>query len=275
VQLEVPIEPSEVVVGPAPHLYPLAAVADRYRRHAAVVRDTHLARILVLALGEVTRETAIESEALPKSEAGGWSQARYQRHVVEFQRQHAREVSEALDRVVREDGVERIVVAANDVALPLLRAELSKGLARRVVEVDQLDVRSPRDQIVRRALDATRAVDARDDTERVGRLLDAYRAGGLGVVGADATLRALGNRQVHELLIALDPSRLKLSDGRGGAEVADELVARARQTDALTTFVEDSSLLADAGGVGGLLRFRVRRSDSVPGAARRSRRRAA
>jgi peptide subunit release factor 1 (eRF1) len=171
--------------------------------------------------------------------------------------------------------VERIVVAANDVALPLLRAELSKGLARRVVEVDQLDVRSPRDQIVRRALDATRAVDARDDTERVGRLLDAYRAGGLGVVGADATLRALGNGQVHELLIALDPSRLKLRDGRGGAEVADELVARARQTDALTTFVEDSSLLADAGGVGGLLRFRVRRSDSVPGAARRSRRRAA
>src|SRR5262245_15581475 len=114
VQLEVPIEQSEDFVGDAPHLYPLAAVADRYRRHAAVVLDTHVARIFVLALGEVTAEQTIASESVPKSEAGGWSQARYQRHVQEFQRHHAREVAEALTRLVRDEGVERIVVAAND-----------------------------------------------------------------------------------------------------------------------------------------------------------------
>jgi peptide chain release factor subunit 1 len=259
-QLEVPIEESEVFVGKAPHLYPLAAVADRYRRHAAVVLDTHSARIFVFALGEVTAEQTIESESLPKSEAGGWSQARYQRHVQEFQRHHAREVAEALARLVRDEKVERIVVAANDVALPLLRAELAKDLVHRVVEVDQLDVHSSRDQILRRALDATRAEDARDDAERVSRMLDAYRAGGLGVVGIDATLEALRSGQVHELLIATDPGRLKTSDGRRGSEIADELVARARQTDARVTFIGDPALLADAGGVGGLLRFRVRRA---------------
>jgi peptide chain release factor subunit 1 len=259
-QLEVPIEESEVFIGRAPHLYPLAAVADRYRRHAAVVLDTHLARVFVFALGEVTAERTIESETLPKSEAGGWSQARYQRHVQEFQRHHAREVAETLGRLVREEKVERIVVAANDVALPLLRAELPKELASRVIEVDELDVHSTRDQILRRALDATRAEDARDDAERVSRVLDAYRAGGLGVVGADATLRALVNGQVHELVITADPATLKTRDGHRGAEVADELVARARQTDARVTFIEDPSLLAEAGGVGGLLRFRVRRA---------------
>jgi hypothetical protein len=132
VQFDVPIERNEVFVGPAPHLYPLAAVADRYRRHAAVVLDTHSARIFVMALGEVTAETAVESAALPRSEAGGWSQARYQRHVEEFQRHHAREVAEALERLVREERVERIVVAANDVARPLLRAELPKELDRPV-----------------------------------------------------------------------------------------------------------------------------------------------
>jgi peptide chain release factor subunit 1 len=259
-QLEVPIEESEVFVGAAPHLYPLASVADRYRRHAAVVLDTHSARIFVFALGEVTAEQTIESESLPKSEAGGWSQARYQRHVQEFQRHHAREVAEALARLVRDEKVERIVVAANDVALPLLRAELPKDLVARVVEVDQLDVHSTRDQILRRALEACRAEDARDDAERVRRMLDAYRAGGLGVVGVDATLDALANGQVHELLITADPGRLKTRDGRRGAALADELVARARQTDARVTFIEDLALLADAGGVGGLLRFRVRRA---------------
>jgi len=259
-QLEVPIEESEVFIGKAPHLYPLAAVADRYRRHAAVVLDTHSARIFVFALGEVTAEQTIESPSLPKTDAGGWSQARYQRHVEEFQRHHAREVAEALARLVRDEKVERIVVAANDVALPLLRAELPKEVVPRVVEVDQLDVHSTRDQILRRALGACRAEDARDDAERVRRLLDAYRAGGLGVVGVEATLEALANGQVHELLIAADPGRLKTRGGRRGAEVADELVARARQTDAHVTFIEDPALLADAGGVGGLLRFRVRRA---------------
>jgi peptide subunit release factor 1 (eRF1) len=146
------------------------------------------------------------------------------------------------------------------VALPLLRAELPKELAQRVVEVDELDVRSPRDQILRRSLDAVRAQDARDDAERVRRLLDAYRAGGLGIVGVDATLRALANGQVHELLMTADPAGLETGDGRRGAEVADELVAKARQTDARVTFIEDPSLLSDVGGVGGLLRFRLRRA---------------
>jgi peptide chain release factor subunit 1 len=259
-QLEVPIEESEVFVGDAPHLYPLAAVADRYRRHAAVVLDTHVARVFVLALGEVTAEQTITSASMPKSEAGGWSQARFQRHVQEFQRHHAREVAEALTRLVRDEGVERIVVAANDVALPLLRDELPKAVAGRVVEVDELDVHSSRDHILKSAVDAFRAQDARDDAERVTRMLDAYRAGGLGVVGADATLHALANGQVHELLIAAEPSRLRGRGGRRGAELADELVARARQTDARVTFIEDAALLADAGGVGALLRFRVRRA---------------
>jgi peptide subunit release factor 1 (eRF1) len=258
VQLEAPIEHSEVFVGPGPHLYPLAAVADRYRRHAAVVLDTHSARIFVFALGEVMAETAVETETIPRSEAGGWSQARYQRHADEFQRQHARDVAQALERLVREERVDCIVVAANDVARPLLRAELPKDLAQRVVEVDELDVHSSRDQILRRSLEVARAQDARDDADRVRRMLDAYRAGGLGVVGVDATLRALASGQVHELLIGAEPAILRAGDGRPVAEVADELIAKARQTDARVTFIEDSRLLADAGGVGGLLRFRTR-----------------
>jgi peptide subunit release factor 1 (eRF1) len=41
--------------------------------------------------------------------------------------------------------------------------------------------------------------------------------------------------------------------------VADELVAAARQTDARVTFIEDPTLLAEAGGVGAILRYRLQR----------------
>jgi peptide subunit release factor 1 (eRF1) len=46
----------------------------------------------------------------------------------------------------------------------------------------------------------------------------------------------------------VDENRLKLSD---------ELVTRAQQTAARIRFIEDTSLLAEVGGVGALLRFRI------------------
>ena len=45
-----------------------------------------------------------------------------------------------------------------------------------------------------------------------------------------------------------DEARLKLSD---------ELITRAQQTGARVRFIEDAALLADIGGVGALLRFRI------------------
>ena len=61
---------------------------------------------------------------------------------------------------------------------------------------------------------------------------------------------------MHELILVADPARL---EGPDGTAVADALVANARQTGARVTFVEDAALLAEAGGVGALLRFRLHR----------------
>jgi peptide subunit release factor 1 (eRF1) len=43
----------------------------------------------------------------------------------------------------------------------------------------------------------------------------------------------------------------------GRATLADELVTRAEQTGATIRFIEDRDLLAEIGGVGALLRFRL------------------
>jgi peptide subunit release factor 1 (eRF1) len=47
-------------------------------------------------------------------------------------------------------------------------------------------------------------------------------------------------------------------DGQArSAAIADELVARARHTNADVTFIEDATKLAGCGGVGAKLRFRL------------------
>ena len=98
-------------------------------------------------------------------------------------------------------------------------------------------------------MNALRRNDADTDAEHVRRMIDAWRAGGLAVAGLEATMRALEMREVEELLIAARADRV--------TGPADELVTRAQQNAARIRFIEDESLLADVGGVGALLRFRV------------------
>jgi peptide subunit release factor 1 (eRF1) len=255
VELAAPVD-TELVVGRVPHLYPLARLLDQWRRYAVVVTDTHIARIYVVALGSIRPRASVESPKVSRSAAGGWSQARYQRHIEKFHREHVKELVDALERLVRDEGIDRVLLAGDEVVVPLVRQALPKTVAERVVEVGNVDVTSTDAEVLHETLDAARAQDARDDAERVARVLDAYRAGGLGMIGVPGVSAALDNGQVHELLLVADPSRLEGADGR---TIADALVAKARQTSARVSFVEDPVLLAEAGGVGALLRFRVHR----------------
>jgi len=71
------------------------------------------------------------------------------------------------------------------------------------------------------------------------------RAGGLGMIGLAGTRAALENGQVYELLLVASPDHL---EGANGAAVAEELVAKARQTDARVTFINDRHPRATADG---------------------------
>jgi len=256
VELDAPVERTELVVGHGPHLYPLARLLDQWRRYAVVVTDTHLARIFVVALGAIHARARVENAKQSRSAAGGWSQARYQRHVEKFHRDHVKELIDTLERVVREEAIERVLLAGDEVVIPLVREALPKTLAERVVEIGRLDVTSSEADVLKETLEVERREEARDDAERVARMLDAYRAGGLGMIGLAGVRAALDNGQVHELFLVADATRL---EGADGPATADALVAKARQTGARVTFVEDAALLAEAGGVGALLRFRLNR----------------
>jgi peptide subunit release factor 1 (eRF1) len=126
---------------------------------------------------------------------------------------------------------------------------------------------------------ALREKDAETDVEKVQELMDAWKSGGLGVAGPEATLSAFQLGQVDELIITGSPDTLKpvqklpedaapgdvqvVTSNPGDAgndrqvKLSDELITRAQQTGARIRFIEDASLLAEVGGVGALLRFRI------------------
>ena len=276
VAMEAPIEGHRLHLGRRPHVYPLLHLLDRYRRYVAVLADTRKTRVYVFGLNARLLAREVEGEPKHGVENRSPSELRYQRHNTEHYKHNLKEVAETLDRIVRAERIETVILAGDEVVIPLLRAELPKSLLPKLVDVMRLDARTPEHEVLEATLEAFLQHDARTDAEKVRLLLDEYRAGGLGVVGVGPTRLALEIGQVDELLLAADPSVLSVDAAElgaaaaGGGEdlrtvTADELATRARQTDAAVTFVEDASLLRDVGGVGGLLRYRITPRDRPVG----------
>ena len=223
---------------------------------------------------------------------GGWSQARYQRHVGEYHQQHVKEIADVLDRVVRAEGIEQIIIGGDEVFVSLVSSEFPQHLLAKVIDTIPLDIGAPERTVLAATLEALRQKDAETDAQVVDRLFEAVRGSDLGVLGAEDTLAALQLGQVDELVITARPTCSRTSTtsprprrraptptgnvdrgsrgGRSGSsgrrrrrsaadpvpapeKVADRLVTLARQTSADVRFIEDPALLAEVGGVGAFL----------------------
>jgi len=266
-QLAAPIEEHRLYISDEPHLYPLAKILDAYPRYLALLADTQSARIFVFAANVLEQKRHIQGTRTKHHKQGGWSQARYQRHVENFHAQLAKEVSDHVARIVREEGIDKIVVSGDEVVLPRLREHLPKDVAGRIIDVVRLGTHAPEHEILQATIARLREKDAATDRERVDELLGAYRADRLACVGVEETLRAFELGRVDELLLTADADALDVGAGRplpteGAAQTptaeeraADTLVAQARRTAANVRFIEDASLLEAVGGVGAFLRF--------------------
>jgi peptide subunit release factor 1 (eRF1) len=257
VQLDVPLEQHWLSVGPVPHLYPLARLNDQYPRYAALLVDTNSARIFVFGLGSVRSEERVTNVKTRRSAGGGWSQARYQRRLANFHLHHMKEVVSVLDRIVRDEKLNQVVVGCDEAAKGTLGEHLPKHLAAKVVDTMNLDKRAPEHEVLAATLETLRGKDAETDAGQVQTMLDAWRAGGLGVVGPEQTMKALELGQVEELLVTASPDHLGDTAADDKLSVADELVRRAQQSSARIRFVEDAALLQEVGGVGAILRFTI------------------
>jgi len=268
IPLMAPIADHHLYISDAPHLYPLARLLDEYPRYAVLLADTHSARIFVYAVNALEHTAKVEGTKTKHHKKGGWSQARYQRHTENYHVHHAKEVVDALARIVRDENIGSVILAGDDVILPLLREQMPKDVMERVVDAVKLDVRAPE----REVLDATLAImkekDAESDRERVQAVVDAYRSNGLGVVGVEGVRKALELGQVDELVISARPDVLDAGTQQGTdadsatertaeEKTADDLIVKARQTSAGIRFIEDASLLAGFGGVAAFLRFKL------------------
>ena len=282
-RFEAPFTRNRLFVSDRPHVYPLARVIDEYRRYAVVLADTNRARIFVFATGRAIEEESVENVKTKRTSVGGWSQARYQRHEENYHLHHIKEVVDVLERVVRDEGIEHIILAGDEeTVLPLFRDQLPQTLSDKVMDSVSLGIDTPEHELLEETANVFKRHDSLTDAEKVERLLNEYRGDNLGVAGVPDTLAALSNGQVEEMLIVASANNLvydeeevqkvlklyepdqPLTEELNQRIIADELVRRANLlSSARVTFIEDDTRLAQLGGVGGLLRYRISDESAV------------
>lgn len=243
---------NQVSAGSAPDLFQLARLLDEHETTVVALVDSNTARLFVSRLGFIQEHEGPDDASIHyrKRSMGGWSQARYQRHIDKHRADFASEAATEIERLVDEEKASRVVLAGDEVAIPLLRDALSPSVAE-IVEPETLriHIRTPQDEVRDEVRPILAQAEASESCGIADRLIGAVQAGSLGAAGLKETRRALENGQVDILVLAADA---ELEE-----EERSELVRMATATSADVEVVQDHEGIRQIGGVGALLRYRL------------------
>ena len=264
-----------VVVGPHPDLLQLEMLLETYESFCTVLVDSARARIFLAELGSIEEQSDLLDDVPGRHDQGGWSQARFQRHIDEHRQRHLKRTAEVLFRFHKRRKFDHLVLGGSEEVVAEFERDLHDYLRRLVRARFGLPITASAAEVLARSLEIEEQME-RDRVQASLRRLQAEAAAGrAAVTGLASTLRALGEGRVDTLLVRFDLSapgfecpacgRLAASGGTcRGCEAArvrpvDDVVEAAvaqgvRQGCRVETVTVDD-LLREAGGIGAVLRY--------------------
>ncbi|MGE3270716.1 MAG: Vms1/Ankzf1 family peptidyl-tRNA hydrolase [Chloroflexota bacterium] len=242
---------NQVTADRVPDLFQLARLLDEHETAVVAVVDTNTARLFVVRVDGLQEAGGPDDDSIHyrKRSTGGWSEARYQRHIENHRSGFAREAAAQIEQLVNREGAQRLLLAGDEVAITSLRDALSQSVAALIPgDALRVGIRTSRDEVESEVTPVLARIEAEEACGIGDRLVQAVRAGGLGAAGLDATRGALAAGQVDTLVI--DP------DGPVDENTRNDLIRQAATTDATVEIVQGHAAFSKLGGVGALLRYR-------------------
>jgi peptide chain release factor subunit 1 len=269
--------PERIVIGARPYLLPLEAILERSGHLCVGLVDREKARLFVSALDRIEEVSDVLDEVPGWHDQGGWSQARYQRHIMEHVQRHLKHVAEVLLDLLKRHRYDRLVLAGPDEAMAELERELHDYVRRTVVARISLPMTSAPAEVLERIREIEEDLERVREEEAVRRLLaEIDGETGRAVAGMEQTIAALEEGRADTLIVAAEldaagarcPSCGHLAH-RGRAcpacgedmeeipDLVEEAVESAlRQRCRVEVLPQGpADALAPLGGIGALLRF--------------------
>jgi peptide chain release factor subunit 1 len=272
--------PSYVTTGTTPDTTVLSRIVDEYPRTAVVMLDGGDARIYAAEQGQERQEASKNTNLPGRHDQGGWSQARYERHVEFHHARHLREVAEALEKMYYERPFDRLALVGVETATKEFEDLLTEPVRTRIFGRLTANFKQEADDAI---LDRVRQLREEDERATEAALVDRVRglteAGDKGALGLDDTIQALVEGRVDTLIVAdgvTEPGSACLdcdyfsttefvtcpvcsSDRVEQVDVVETAIETAQRTGARVDFLFDEAaeMLRSRGGIGAVLRYAV------------------
>lgn len=257
------------------HLTPLVKILDEFERYLVAVFDKSKARIFSVYLGEIEEEKSIKQDFSGKHDMGGWSQARYQRHIEDHVRRNLKKVKEIIDAMSRKYEFDRIILAGTLEALSLFKKILPQELRKKIAGEFKSELFAASTKILAQVLKIEEKIERQKEKEKISMWQRFLGKKDKSCSGLKNVVNAACQKRILELLLDVNLKKVGFRcfacgnlllyqkricpicnmDEIEKADLIDELVQKVLEQNGGVEFVVDDPLLKKLGGVGARLRY--------------------
>ncbi len=194
--------PDAVRVGPDFYLAPLVPLVGRGDGAIVAVVGREKGVLLELDEGRLHELADLSEEQPGRHDQGGWSQARFQRHIDELADKHLRTVADEIDQHVRRGAVQQIVVVCPEETKGEFESMLSHEAAKAVVGWAQGEQYASPSDLLAIAEPWLEQARHAEETKTLERWQEETGRNGRAAAGWEQTLEAASDGRVELLLFA-------------------------------------------------------------------------
>ena len=274
-ELSRPVE-TIAFAGERSYIRPLLRMIDEYERYLVALIDEKKARLFVIYLGEIEEsKELVNYYYIQKTQKGGWSQARYQRHAEEHFAKHLKNIKTAISSISKRKKFARIILAGTQESIREFEQLLNKAEKNKVVGEFPMQMTASDNDILKKSLDVEDQIEREKESQLVDQLFDALGKKNKGVVGIEQVAKMVQEGRATMLLI---DDRFKISGYHcpncefisvkkyptcpyckermvAVSDVINRLVKRGLLAGAEIEFVKNNKKLNKRGKIGAIVRF--------------------
>lgn len=260
-KLQVPVE-SWACIGTTPNIVPLVELKDSYDRYVVFISTEKQARIMEIVVGSVTRDAWLNRPKLRQKVGREWTREHYQNHRNDRNRKFIKEKIAVLKDLMNKSGHSHLILAGNPERISLIRNELPRELADKVIDSQKLVINEVQDEVVRGTINSFIASEIKESQAALDLLRRKLQSGDGATVGYSQVFKAMEAGVVDVLILSKYEASQKIPvppEELIQFEDRDALVKKALIEDIPIEIVEEGSFLDGYDGIGALLRYKAAR----------------
>ncbi len=192
--------PDRVNVGRDFHLAPLVPAVARADGTIVAVVGREQGQLYRLRAGRLEEIADHFDEQPGQHDQGGWSQARYQRHIEKLVQDHLKGVAEELDRSRRRMHSPKVILVCSEEMRSEFTEELPASAREALVGWTQARSNANPTELLQAVTPVLEKVHAKDEAEAIARWREEAGRNGRAAAGWEATLEAASDGRVELLL---------------------------------------------------------------------------